>query len=78
MANQHAGRSIGKTQSGNVEAGNASQIAGLSLIDGRIFMRSVNEGELFCERHLAEQLVNARVAGDNWNGLGDCECGARE
>ncbi len=74
MAREHAGRSVGEAQAGNAEARNAGEISGLSLVDGGIFLRAVDEGELFLERHLAEKFVDAGVAGDHGDGLRECGC----
>ena len=60
MAREHARRSVGKAKTGDVETRNAGEVSGLSLVDGGIFLRAVDEGELFFERHLAEKLVDAR------------------
>ena len=67
-----------KRKPGNAEARNAGQIAGLALVDLRIFLGAVNQRQLFLERHLAEQLVNARVAGDHRHGLCNCRHGHRQ
>ena len=69
MAREHAGRAVGKAQAGNAEARNAGEIAGLSLVDGRVFLCAVDERQFFFERHLAEQLVDPRVAGNHRHGL---------
>jgi hypothetical protein len=69
MARENTGRSVGKAEAGNVKARNAGEISGLSLIDGGIFFGAVDEGELFLERHLAEELVDAGIAGDDGDGL---------
>ncbi len=83
MAGEHAGRAVGKAEAGDAEARNAGEVAGLALIDGGIFLGAVDEGQFFFERHLAEQLVDAGVAGDDGNGLREregrakCGCGER-
>jgi hypothetical protein len=62
VACEHSGRPVGKAQARNPEPRNASEVAGLSLIDLRVLMCAVDQGEFFSERHLAEQLVNAGIA----------------
>jgi len=85
MTRKSARRSVSKAKAGNVEARNASEISGLSLIDGGVFLCAVDKRQLFFERHLAEEFVDSSVAGDDRNGLrkrkgpGDCEeCGRTE
>ena len=75
MAGEHAGRSVGKAQAGNAEPRNAGEISGLALIDGWVFVGAVDQGQLLFERHLAQQLVDARIAGDDGNGLRECASG---
>ena len=58
-----------KRKAGNVEARNAGEISGLSLIDGGIFLCAMDQRQLFLESHLAEELVDPRVARDYRNGL---------
>ena len=62
MAGEHAWRAIGKAQTRNAETRNAGEIACLTLIDGRVFLRAVDERQFFLERHLAEQFVDPGVA----------------
>ena len=64
-----------KRSPGMSKARNAGEIAGLALVDGGIFLGAVDQGELLLERHLAEKLVDAGVAGDDGDGLSECECG---
>ena len=64
MAGEHAGRPIGKAQAGNAQARNARDISGLALIDGGVFAAVVDQGQFFRERHLRQQLVDPRIAGD--------------
>ena len=47
MPREYAGRSVGKAQPGNAEARNAGEISGLTLIDRRVFLRAVNQRQLF-------------------------------
>jgi len=72
MARENAWRSVGEAKAGDVEARNAGEISGLSLIDGGIFFGAVDEGEFFLQRHLAEELVDAGIAGDDGDGLRRC------
>ena len=78
MAREHAGRSVCEAKAGDVEARNAGEISGLSLVDGGIFLCAVDQRELLFERHLAEKLVDACVAGDHGDGLSECGCGDSE
>jgi len=69
VAGEHARRPVGQTKARNAEARNAGQIAGLALVDRAILLRAVDEGELLLERHLAQQLVNAGIAGHDRHAL---------
>ena len=62
MAGEHSGRAVGEAQPGNAEPRNSGEIAGLALVDLGIFLRAMDQRQLLLERHLAEQLVDARVA----------------
>ncbi len=70
MAREHSRRPIGKAQPRNAETRNPGHVAGLSLIYRWIFMRAVDQRQLFIERHLAEQLVHPCVARDHGHALG--------
>jgi hypothetical protein len=65
MAREDAGRSVGETKAGDAEAGDAGEVSSLTLVNLRVFLGAVDEGELFLEGHLAEKLVDARIAGDD-------------
>ncbi len=73
MAREDAGGSISKAKAGNMETRNAGEVSGLSLIDGGIFVGAVDQGEFFFQRHLAQKLVDAGIAGDYWDGLRERE-----
>ena len=40
------------------------RIAGLALVRGGVLAGAVDHGDLLVQRHLAEQMVDARTAGD--------------
>src|SRR6185312_3398742 len=61
MASQHPGGAVGESQSGNPEPGDALEISGLSLIQFRVFLRTVDQCEFLGESHPAEQLVDPLV-----------------
>lgn len=69
MAGENPGRSVSEAEARNVEAGNSSEVSGLSLVDLRIFLGAVNKSELFLQRHLAQKLIDARIAGDGGDRL---------
>ena len=56
--------------------GHAARSAGLALVDrGGIFGSAADESHRFVDSHLAEQLVDARIAGnDRDGGLGESAC----
>ena len=60
---QHSRRSIGKSKRRNVQAQNAGQVSGLTLIHGRVFNRAANQIHFFFQRHLLQQPVDARFVG---------------
>src|SRR6266571_6032636 len=73
QASEDAGRAVGHANGGNAETRDSGEISGLTLIGGGIFGGAADESHFFFERHLAEEFVDAGIAGDNWGGLGNCE-----
>ena len=71
MAGEHARRPVGKAQTRNAQPRNAGQVAGLALVDRRIFLCAVDQCQLLVERHLAQQLVYPRVAGHHRHTLAE-------
>jgi hypothetical protein len=69
MAGERAGRTVSKAQTGDAEARNSGEVACLPLIDRGIFLCSVDEGELLLKGHLAEQFIDAGIAGYDRDGL---------
>ena len=64
LAGEHPGRSIGEPQARNPQARHASYVPRLALIAGWVFAAVVNQRQLLGQRHLAEQPVDLRVAGN--------------
>ena len=66
---EYAGRAVGHAKRRNAEAGDSGEVSGLALIGDGIFVGAADESHFFFEGHLAEELVDAGVAGDRGDGL---------
>jgi hypothetical protein len=69
VASQDSRRPVGKTHARDAKPRNAAEITSLALVNRWILLRAVDQGQFLLESHLAEQLVDSRVACDDGNGL---------
>ena len=69
LTREHSWRTVREAKTRNAEARDTSKVSGLTLVDGRILLRTVNQRELLLERHPAEKLVHAWIARHHRDGL---------